>query len=447
MRFSWVLGLALPLSSIECLVAGGNSRMKLIAKWGVLLLLLPSALAALLVLSIDEAALLNRRADLTPERIAQGKRVFDRNDPRRLKSGEITRVRLEERDLDLAINYAANQVFDGVAGLTIANGRAQIQATLKLPDILLGRFLNMKLELCQSEALPGIDHMTLGKLWIPGFLAEYLLRAGARAFFPMVDWQALVSMIKHVTFESKQVGLVYQWHDDLPGKLTGALWSASDQKRLEMYQGRLAELTRVRIRRLQLLSLMRPLFRLASERSVHGDAIAENRALILVLAFYVNQKDLSKLMPLAKTWPRPSWRSVLLNGRDDLTKHYLVSAMLAAYAGTPLADAVGLYKEIEDARSGSGFSFNDIAADRAGRRMGELAVSSESVAKAIQARLGMSKESDFMPATDDLPEFMTELEFKRRFGGLQGAEYRQMMGDIDRRIAVLPINQEKAFGP
>ena len=115
--------------------------------------------------------------------------------------------------------------------------------------------------------------------------------------------------------------------------------------------------------------------------------------------------------------------------------------MLAAYAGTPLADAVGLYKEIEDARGGSGFSFNDIAADRAGRRMGELAVSSESVAKAIQARLGMSKESDFMPMTDDLPEFMSELEFKRRFGGLQGEEYRQMMGDIDRRIAVLPINR------
>lgn len=51
--------------------------------------------------------------------------------------------------------------------------------------------------------------------------------------------------------------------------------------------------------------------------------------------------------------------------------------MLAAYAGTPLADVVGLFKEMEDSRGGSGLSFNDIAADRAGTRMGELAVSQQ----------------------------------------------------------------------
>lgn len=416
--------------------------MKLIVKSIVLLLLmLPLILVALILLSLDDEPALQHRADMTPQRIAQGKRVFDRNDPRRLKSGAITRVQLAERDLDLAANYATNQVFDAVAGLTIDTGRAQVQTTLKLPDNPLGRFLNIKLELRQSETLPEIEYMRLGKLWIPGFLAEHLIHVGVTRLLPAADLQPLVLMVKRVEFRRKQMLVTYQWREDLPGKLTGALWPASDQQRLKVYQGRLEELTKGSNRSLRLVDLFKPLFSLAGQRSSQGDAIAENRALILVLAFYVNQKDLNKLMPLAKTWPKPVWRSVLLSGRSDFSKHYLVSAMLAAYAGTPLADAVGLYKEIEDAHSGSGFSFNDIAADRAGRRMGELGVSDEKRARAIQELLSGAMESDFMPATADLPEFMSEAEFNRRFGGLEGKKYRQMMGDIDGRIALLPINR------
>lgn len=51
------------------------------------------------------------------------------------------------------------------------------------------------------------------------------------------------------------------------------------------------------------------------------------------------------------------------------------------------------------------------------------------------------KESDIMPVTLDLPEFMPEAEFKRRFGGTEGESYRQMMRKIEHRVAVLPINR------
>lgn len=415
--------------------------MKLIAKsiaW--LLLLLPLLLGVLFALSIDNEPMLRQRADLTPERIAEGKRVFDRYDPRRLRSGTLTSVSLSERDLDLAINYAANQVLDGVAGLRIGQGKALIQVTLNLPVSPLGRFLNLQLELRQGKTLPEIEQLVVGKLSIPGFLAKPLLYGAAEIASPIEDWQSLISMIRYVKFRPKQTMIIYQWQEELPGKLTSALWSVAERERLKNYQGKLAALVQDGTRHLQLTNLLQPLFQLAGQRSLVGDAVAENRALILVLAFYVNQKDLSNLMPQAKKWPRPQWRYVLLNGRRDLTKHYLVSAMLAAYAGTPLADAVGLYKEIEDSKGGSGFSFIDLAADRAGRRMGELAVSGEIQAKAIQRRLAMAVERDFMPPTADLVEFMQEAEFRRRFGGLQGEGYRQILADIDQRIAMLPIN-------
>ncbi|MGR8931878.1 MAG: hypothetical protein ACU836_14685 [Gammaproteobacteria bacterium] len=417
--------------------------MNWIAKWiKLLLFVFPVLLGICLILSFEDQPLLKERADLTPEQIARGKRIFDRNDPRQLRSGVITQARLPEQDLDLAINYAANQMFNGVAGVAIEEGRAVGEATIKLPNSMLGQYLNLKLVLRQDASLPSIDYAKIGKLWLPGFLAEWLLGEFANAASSTVDWQALLSMVKRVKFHHGQMVVTYQWRQDLPGKLSSALLPSAEQERISVYQTRLTELVKNKVGRIDLADLTKNMFQIAKERSQGADAISENRALILVLAFYVNQRDLAKLFPTAHQWAKPRWRPVMLAGRQDFTKHYLVSAMLAAYAGTPLADAVGVFKEIEDSRGGSGFSFNDIAADRAGRRFGELAVSSRSRAEWVQRFFATADEADFMPATVDLPEFMPENVFKRHYGGLEGEKYRQMIAKIDRRIAALPISGE-----
>ncbi|MEO5698510.1 MAG: hypothetical protein ABIQ60_15415, partial [Burkholderiaceae bacterium] len=138
-------------------------------------------------------------------------------------------------------------------------------------------------------------------------------------------------------------------------------------------------------------------------------------------------------------WPEPRPRIVTLSGRTDTPKHFLVSAALAATAGSPLADAIGIYKEIDDARGGSGFSFNDLAADRAGTRFGELA-SSESGSARLYRQVDRSlREPDFFPDTRDLPEFMNEAEFQRRYGGVGKPPFLKMQADIERRIGVLAL--------
>ena len=97
--------------------------------------------------------------------------------------------------------------------------------------------------------------------------------------------------------------------------------------------------------------------------------------------------SLERILPEAAVWPQPARQTVTLDGRDDFAKHFMVSAAIAAYADTALSDAIGLYKEIEDSRIGSGFSFNDIAADRAGTKFGEKAVVSEASAQQLQRRV------------------------------------------------------------
>jgi hypothetical protein len=44
-----------------------------------------------------------------------------------------------------------------------------------------------------------------------------------------------------------------------------------------------------------------------------------------------------------------------------------------------------------------------------------------------------------MPETADLPEFMAEADFKRRFGGIGAPAYQRMMQDIERRIGACPL--------
>jgi hypothetical protein len=193
-------------------------------------------------------------------------------------------------------------------------------------------------------------------------------------------------------------------------------------------------------KKVSLLELLIPLIKLGQQRSEAGNPIEENRAAILVLTLYVTGKRLAAIVPEAKDWPRPEQHDVTLNGRQDFSQHFMVSAALAANAGGPLSDAIGIDKELADSRGGSGFSFNDIAADRAGTRFGELAAKNRESATNLQRRLSAGvRERDLMPATKDLPESMREEEFKRRFGGVDAPQYKRMMVEIERRVAGLAL--------
>ena len=102
-----------------------------------------------------------------------------------------------------------------------------------------------------------------------------------------------------------------------------------------------------------------------------------------------------------------------------------------------ISDFDALAKEIDDARGGSGFSFADLAADRAGTRFGELAVRQPArLAAALADGLG---SEGIMPATDGLPEPMQADVFRRRFGHVGSPAYQQVVDDIEQRIAALAL--------
>ena len=52
-----------------------------------------------------------------------------------------------------------------------------------------------------------------------------------------------------------------------------------------------------------------------------------------------------------------------------------------------------------------------------------------------------------MPSVADLPEFLSAAAFRQRYGGLDAPAYRQMMAEIDARIAALPLLQSAEGKP
>ncbi len=413
--------------------------------WLVLLLLIltPLALAGVLLASLTDQPAVSRAVDLSPESLARGQRILDSNDPRKLKSGQVKTVQLTEGELDLAANYLAHHYAHGSAHLTLEGNAARLAFSANLPPPLAGRYLNGEgLMTPAATGLPRFERLRLGVLDLPGWLANLVMDRALAQYQGGEAQQALDQAVQRTMIADGKLTLVYQWQSDLPAKLGGAILPEADLARLKAFQQRLIETGRgIKQKDVSMVELLPPLLGLAQERTAAGgDPVAENRAALIVLSFYANGKGLDNVVPGAEKWPKESWHKVKLNGRDDFPKHFSISAAIAVAADTPLADAIGLYKEVKDSRGGSGFSFNDIAADRAGARMGEMAVASKDAALFLQGRIRPGlREADFMPSTDGLPEFMPEAEFKRRFGGIGEPRYVQMMAEIEGRIAALPL--------
>jgi hypothetical protein len=419
----------------------GNGMRSFLKLFLGLIAIAPFILVGLVFLAIDSLPLVDRAAEVTPASIERANRILNNNDPRRLKPGTVRTIVVSQADFDLAANYLAHRFVDGSARANLHSGVTRITASLPLPLLPVQRFVNLEATLKGGTGLPKFGYLSVGRLTLPGWASDWLVSRVLEHLFGEEEVVIFNRAIQNISVGESKLSLTYEWRRDFVDTMRNVMLPPEEQQRLRFYHERLVAVIReTRSESISLIDLMVPLFQLAEGRSIDGDPVAENRAAILVLTLYANGSTAGSLLPSAKTWPSPDRRKVTLSKRDDFPKHFIISAALAAYAGTPLADAVGVYKEIADSHGGSGFSFNDIAADRAGAMFGEQAAKNASSAKRLQQRVAAGVSELFMmPITEDLPEYMSEDLFKHRYGGIDAPAYNAMMADIERRVARLPL--------
>jgi hypothetical protein len=186
---------------------------------------------------------------------------------------------------------------------------------------------------------------------------------------------------------------------------------------------------------------LRTAFAPGSEDPPGKPAVQHNRAAILALGIAIGHERLARpagLQPQEELVREAvSLRQgTSLRGRGDWSRHYTLSAALAVLENPLFSDGGGLIKEELDALThGSGFSFGDLTADRAGVRFAGAATHSEAGARAMQARLQHGFDADdYFPPAADLPENLTVQEFRGIYGGVGSQRYRQQMSEIEARL-------------
>lgn len=398
-------------------------------------------LAAILLTVFEDKPRINRQVILVPEHAKRAKEIIDVH--RYLVRPGMTAVaRVQSEDADLAANYLVNRFVKGSAQITLADHSAHVLLSIPTPGNPLGGYLNLEATLIETEGIPKPQSVHVGKLVLPDLVTDMFMSQLIHWLRRSPKYRLGLDALQNIRMSRSELKVVYHWKGGFSKEMQASILSEQESEQLFFYHSLLTKNSRRSgmEETVSLAEILPPLLRLAVKRSVKSNAIAENRAAILVVTFYTLGKSLKSLAPEAATWPSPVRRTVTVSGRDDFAKHFMVSATIAAYADTALSDVVGLYKEIEDSRTGSGFSFNDIAADRAGTSFGEKAVASIELAQQLQLRVASGlKDSDLMPPWSDLPEFMPEAEFKRRFGGIDAPAYQQMMQEIDQRVSILGV--------
>jgi hypothetical protein len=422
--------------------------LKLLFLWFPLALL---ATASFLVFSaLQPRPLVAEVGSMRHGDVGRIKSLLKQHDPRSLRDGKMSRLQISARDLNLMLNsvlpYQDRQAVD----IYMVTGLATINYSAALPDNPMGKYLNLSVILGQEVGQPTLEQLTFGNTRVPDWLLKpfvvgvnRLLRSSSPEFRDAMD------ALKHVQFETDALHVVYQWHSDLAQRIKtkgrDLLLAPEEQQRILTYYTEIMRLFPLLAGgTVSLDRLLQPTFELARQRSGEGnDPVTENHALLLALGVAINGSSIKHLTDaeLAASVVTHSRPYLVLRGRNDLVMHFIISAAITAAGGGGLADNIGVFKEVNDSRSGSGFSFPDLLADRAGVSFAEVALGD----KAAQLQEYMStrtSEAGYMPGFSQLPEGLMELEFKARYEDLDSATYALVDDEIERRIGRCNIHKE-----
>ncbi|MBA3011420.1 MAG: hypothetical protein KKF12_05050 [Proteobacteria bacterium] len=412
----------------------------------VSVLLLPIAFA---ILAIERYPHVLPKTSLSQNNIQQVKDIirehrFDKN----TKSPGKT-MPLSETDLSLLLEYGVSKgmgIQSFVSRVKLSPGLLTATVTLKIPENFLGNYINLSVMVKERGGLLGIYAIKIGRILIPEAIAKPLL-AGLHQFFlhlgPYENLYKTRKGIKQIFINGTPPMLRYELTpmaaENLKTQIKKELIPPDHQARLVRYHNELARLSQQALGRpTPLVALLQPMFAFASGQSeLFGTPVQENKALFQVLALWVTGQRLEAVIDpaledkIAALTPT----KLLLRNREDLAQHFLVSAALTVSTSGRLASFIGLAKEVDDAKNGSGFSFSDLAADKAGVKIGEMAIAGQNRARQLQQRMQLVLLEDaFMPEIAYLPAPIMALEFKTRYQDMDSVSYNLVTSEIERRL-------------
>ncbi|MDD1621658.1 MAG: hypothetical protein LUQ11_09265 [Methylococcaceae bacterium] len=351
----------------------------------------------------------------------------------------IKTVSLNQKDLNIAAGYLLSHFVENTTLIQIVNDRILFQIAVFVPQNPWGRYLDFSFSLNQVEDAIRIKSFKIGEISIPDPTANRLIPFIIRHTPLNKYWVAANQYVKNVRITPQTLDISYLGSIVDTAKQL-AINKHKNYPNLHVYQQQINDIVSRHdpAWRLSLSDLLQPLFLSAFQRSDDDDAIRENRAVIIAVASYIYKNELRRYLPLGLVYSKEY--PVFAYKRIDIPQHFIASALVTAVDSSLLSEQLSVDKEVGDAQQGSGFSFIDLTADRAGTRFGRLAIASPHQARELQRMMSTLKHySSIIPDIQDLPEHMDEQAFKLKYGGIDSPAYQAMIREIDTRISALPM--------
>ena len=416
----------------------------------VIVLLLIAGATAVAIMAVQKTPLVASTAttqldgaDSVNELLGQLQRAFSRRE-------EGHQVTLTETQVESLVGVLQRALpdFKGVVNISPIGGT--INLTYAIQDT--GYFVN-----ASALVLPGnslrIEQVQIGDLTIPG---RYLLRFLERTVNSYTQSEIAtiaLSRVERVTMESGELTLDVGRLDALLTELNVvasnmSVDEESELQRLSAYYLRYLSGREIALSTepVSLIEYLREGMARAREQSeTPQDAVLHNKAVILALAVYLGHHRVGTLVgdiqPNADKALKPR-RGAVLHNRNDLARHFIISAALELLSEEGMSLAIGEFKELMDrGNGGSGYSFVDLAADMSGNEFAQVATEISTAVDVQNAMARIQSELEIIPAIDGLPEGLSKQAFIEQYERVDSMAYLKEVKEIKRRINLLPLYQ------
>jgi len=366
-------------------------------------------------------------------------------------------LRITEDDLNAGLALAARGIkrIQGRAHLSASDG-ATLKLSLHAPENPFGPFINARLQLAANSKGLIFKQLSIGKVSFNQPITQRIIEFALVQLLGKQQSRQLLDSVKGIQTNNNSMVIQYQPLPDLARIVAGGLNQSGlfganintlgSTESIQGYYKQLCQQYQSSNNR-NLGHYLATLFSSASQRSKNPQqAVQENQAALIATAIFFGSYKFNTLLNNVISdneinhCQKHSPVSYLAR-RQDLSLHFIYSAMFKILSDHDISFAIGEFKELSDALSGgSGFSFADLAADQAGIMFATTATLPGSALQLQKANL--NKEMTFFPAITDLPENITQMDFERRYGGVDGNAYNEQLEKIGDRIKRLPLYQK-----
>jgi len=399
----------------------------------------------------------------TPQQVKNAAQQYDYARKSIFGPQPIVKLTFSQKNVNDIMTAASHAIpYSNFSG-RLSDGQGVLNASFNLSNQWKSGYLNVSCTLVSRRKDRSIKQCQIGKIFISGFIADKIMNIALNIFFDDKVKVTVNQLINNIQINKHRIVLIASKDFDFKDEVKSGLQSvASTMKKFKDSDIPIHDSVLIneylhvilnthwhkKTRLLSLSEVIIKAFEHAHNRSQYNKPAIENDAALWAIAIGFANHNFADIIDVntpevKKTLAQYPKTITTLNGRTDLSLHFLYSAIMESLGNSALSVQVGELKELYDTNpAGSGFDFTDLAADKAGATFSQFLTANETNARQAQNILRrQADETLYFPALQGLPKPIKGKEFDSVIGSTETDRYHRIVDIIQQRIDHLPLYQ------